>query len=507
MAIGYAAVLLLTLASGGFSVFALGQVQETANTLGNKWLPSAGHMAATRAAVLEYREFEVKASRAADNSYLSEYQEKMTAALAALQGSLQAYNAFPPSAEEVAPRAELKKQLDAYLAVSRKVVDLALAQKMEDARDVGDGASKMAADDTVAALDRLSALVFEQGQQAAERAQSVYRQSRRWLIGMMAASLAFGVLLALAISRALHRQLGGEPTQAMDLAQSVTAGDLSTTIALRPGDRTSVMARLVEMQQSLALVVHGVREGSEQVASASSEIAQGNNDLSSRTEQQASALQETAGSMTHLGENVARNAASAREADALAREAREVAARGGAAVGEVVGTMRQINTSSRKISEITGVIDGIAFQTNILALNAAVEAARAGEQGRGFAVVASEVRSLAQRSAEAAREIKSLIAASVERVEQGSAQVDRAGATMDEVVASIHKVTQIVAEISAASAEQSTGVRQIGATVSQMDQTTQQNAALVEQSAAAAESLKQQAEALVNSVARFRLPR
>jgi len=265
-----------------------------------------------------------------------------------------------------------------------------------------------------------------------------------------------------------------------------------------------LLAALAQMQASLAQVVNTVRDGSDHVATASAEIAQGNNDLSQRTEQQASALQQTAASMEQLGSTVRQNADNARQADVLARTASEVAQRGGAAVAQVVDTMRGINDSSKQIADITGVIDGIAFQTNILALNAAVEAARAGEQGRGFAVVAGEVRILAQRSADAARQIKSLIAVSVERVEQGTRQVDEAGTTMTDVVGSIERVTHIMGEISAASSEQSTGVRQVGEAVTQMDQATQQNAALVEQSAAAAESLKQQAHQLVDAVAVFR---
>ncbi|MDP3651840.1 MAG: methyl-accepting chemotaxis protein [Rhodoferax sp.] len=305
--------------------------------------------------------------------------------------------------------------------------------------------------------------------------------------------------------RGLGRQLGAEPAQATDVARSVAAGDLRLPIDLKPGDTGSLMAHLKLMQESLTQVVSNVRQGSESLATASAEIAQGNHDLSSRTESQASALEETAASMEQLGSTVKQNADSARQANQLAMSASDVAVRGGAVVGQVVETMRDINTSSRKISDIISVIDGIAFQTNILALNAAVEAARAGEQGRGFAVVASEVRSLAGRSAEAAREIKSLINASVERVEHGTALVDQAGSTMTEVVTSIRRVTDIMGEISAASNEQSLGVSQVGEAVSQMDQVTQQNAALVEEMAAAASSLKSQADDLVHTVAVFNL--
>jgi methyl-accepting chemotaxis protein len=285
-------------------------------------------------------------------------------------------------------------------------------------------------------------------------------------------------------------------------------GDLDFEVEVTGNDEAARLLQAIShMRVKLAQVVSHVRENSQSVASASSQIAQGNSDLSGRTEQQASALQQTAASMEQLGTAVRHNADSARQANQLAQGAADVAVRGGEVVGRVVSTMKGINESSRRISDIIGVIDGIAFQTNILALNAAVEAARAGEQGRGFAVVASEVRNLAQRSAAAAREIKSLIATSVERVQTGSQLVDSAGSTMTEVVAAIQRVTDIMGEISHASAEQSAGVAQVGNAVTQMDQATQQNAALVEQSAAAAESLRNQADQLVQAVAVFRLAR
>ncbi|MDP2369883.1 methyl-accepting chemotaxis protein, partial [Rhodoferax sp.] len=290
------------------------------------------------------------------------------------------------------------------------------------------------------------------------------------------------------------------------LAQAVAAGDLTARATLYGSNEIGrLLQTLSDMQGQLAGVVTKVRHGAHGVANASSEIAQGNNDLSARTEQQASALEETAASMEQLNSAVRQNADSARQANQLALNASTVALKGGEVVAQVVQTMKGINDSSRRIADIIQVIDGIAFQTNILALNAAVEAARAGEQGRGFAVVASEVRSLAGRSAEAAKEIKSLISASVERVEQGTAQVDEAGATMTEVVRAIKRVTDLMGEISAASHEQSLGVSQVGEAVAQMDQVTQQNAALVEQMAAAASSLKSQAGELVAGVDVFKL--
>jgi len=312
-------------------------------------------------------------------------------------------------------------------------------------------------------------------------------------------------VLGLLLTRSIFRQLGGEPAVAAALVTSIAHGDLSIPIHLQDRDTTSLLAQLSVMQASLSNTVAAVRANAEGVATASAQIAQGNLDLSGRTEQQASALEETAASMEELSSTVRQNADNAQQANQLALNASEVAGEGGTVVQRFVLTMNGITDSSKKMSEIIGVIDGIAFQTNILALNAAVEAARAGEQGRGFAVVASEVRSLAQRSAAAAKEIKTLIDASIAQVEDGSALVAQAGGTMSEVVNAIRRVTDLIGEVSSASREQSQGVSQVGEAVTQMDQVTQQNAALVEESAAAANSLRSQATELQQSVAIFKL--
>jgi methyl-accepting chemotaxis protein len=335
-----------------------------------------------------------------------------------------------------------------------------------------------------------------------EASQAVLHRAQLTILLLAGGAFFAGAFLSWWLTRSITKPL----TQALALAEQVAQGDLTSRVTTTNGDESGqLLQALQKMNDSLIGVVTKVRLTSNGVATASTEIASGNLDLSQRTEQQASALEETAASMEQLGSTVRQNADNARQANQLALGASTVAIKGGEVVSQVVTTMKGINDSSKKIADIISVIDGIAFQTNILALNAAVEAARAGEQGRGFAVVASEVRSLAQRSAEAAKEIKGLIGASVERVEQGTALVDQAGVTMTEIVTAIKRVTDIMGEISAASTEQSAGVAQVGEAISQMDKATQQNAALVEESAAAAEGLKTQAQQMVQAVAVFKL--
>ena len=308
------------------------------------------------------------------------------------------------------------------------------------------------------------------------------------------------------LARTIWNQIGGEPEYARQMLAKMAGGDLSEAVILRSGDTDSLLAALRDMSNGLSGIVASVREGSDEMEVAAREIAGGNQDLSTRTERQASALQATASSVEQLTLTASGSAEAAGEADRLAGSAREVAQRGGTVVSEVVRTMNEINASSRKIGDIIGVIDSIAFQTNILALNAAVEAARAGEQGRGFAVVASEVRSLAHRSAEAAKEIKNLIGGSMDRVEAGARLVADAGSTMGEIVDSVRRVSDIIREIASAAKQQSEGIGQVGGAVTQLDQMTQQNAALVEESAAASESLRDQAARLAATVATFKVP-
>jgi methyl-accepting chemotaxis protein len=415
--------------------------------------------------------------------------------------------ATPPGDKARALVAEIARVEESYGPVALNIVQLALSGKKDEAALRIDDECRPLLAQLIAATHEYATFTRERQKKITQDAEARNAFQRVILIAACAIAVGAAALCGLLIARSLSRALGAEPDELGQAARRIAEGNLGAIAGAAQAPAGSVLASLGAMQASLARIVSQVRDASESIALGSSEIAAGNADLSQRTEQQASALEETSATMTELGATVRSNADNAAQANQLARLASDVAARGGDVVGQVVSTMRDINDSSRRIAEILSVIDGIAFQTNILALNAAVEAARAGEQGRGFAVVAGEVRSLAQRSAEAAKEIKTLIGDSVARVEQGTQLVDKAGATMTEVVGSIRRVSDIVGEISAASVEQSTGVSQVGDAVTQMDQVTQQNAALVEESAAAAESLKLQAVELVRAVAVFDLGR
>ncbi len=352
---------------------------------------------------------------------------------------------------------------------------------------------------------QLRDLEHKQNDELTSDAKSSYASSRLGILGLALAALLVSIGSAWLITRGIIAQLGGEPIDAADAAERVATGDLTIDVSVKQSDRTSLMYAMKTMRESLIGIVSQVHVSTGAIASAAGQIASGNLDLSSRTEEQAASLEETAASMEELTATVKRNSEHARQANDLAASATQVSQRAGDVVSEVVQTMGAINQASQKIVEIIGVIDGIAFQTNILALNAAVEAARAGEQGRGFAVVASEVRSLAQRSATAAKEIKALIGGSVEQVEVGNRLVDEAGATMKDVLDSIKRVALIMGEMMNASEEQATGIEQINQALTQMDQVTQQNAALVEEAAAAAESMREQASTLVEAVSVFKL--
>ena len=410
------------------------------------------------------------------------------------------------------PATEKGKALAAKIEVGRaearglldQVLELGLANKDSEAIDMLLNVAAPKVNAWQGALDENIALQRRDSEESYAIAHAADLRAEILLVSLTLLAILFGAIAAWVITRSITTPMN----RARDAAGRIAEGDLTVELNADGKDETAqLLGALANMKDNLTRIVSGVRQNADGVATASAQIAQGNNDLSSRTEEQASALEETAASMEELSSTVKQNADNAKQVNQLALGASTVAIKGGEVVDQVVTTMKGINDSSKKIADIISVIDGIAFQTNILALNAAVEAARAGEQGRGFAVVASEVRSLAGRSADAAKEIKSLITASVERVEQGTALVDQAGTTMTEVVSSIKRVTDIMGEISAASTEQSIGVAQVGEAVSQMDQATQQNATLVEESAAAAESLKGQAQQLVEAVAVFKLAR
>lgn len=437
-----------------------------------------------------------------EKSGMDAIQSKQVAFAARAKQLLDTYRKTNMAEDEKKYLATFDAAWPLYLAVAERVRQFSYADNNKDAMAL---LNAEATQRFQVADDALSAIVDSNIAQAAKANRDASATAARIrMVGMAAMvvaallSAAFGIVITQSITKPLRAGI--------KVTQAIAAGDLSVRVQVRGTDEVAdLLLAMDAMKNSLVKVVSDVRSGAESVASASAQIAQGNGDLSTRTEQQASSLQETAASMEELSEAVKHNADNARQANQLAAQASTVAAQGGDVVGQVVDTMKGINDSSRKIGDIISVIDGIAFQTNILALNAAVEAARAGEQGRGFAVVASEVRSLAGRSAEAAKEIKSLISASVERVDHGTALVDRAGETMAAVVSSIRRVTDLMGEISSASNEQAAGVMQIGVAVSSMDQATQQNAALVEEMAAAANSLRGQAADLVEVVSVFRL--
>ncbi|MGM9424759.1 methyl-accepting chemotaxis protein [Hydrogenophaga sp. MI9] len=436
-----------------------------------------------------------------DEAAIEGRRKDLQARIATLKGTLDKQIAQEPEGTDIRKAlVDSRAQLDQYVKSADSAVDLASV-------DPNTGVAAMqGADDTYRrltdTLNKTGAALMSHAS-ADATAQGAAAQRNHWLFSLLSV-LAAAVVVTL--SWLALRKVAGALEQASKVARSVAAGDLTQRVDTdRDDELGELLKALAAMKDSLLRTVAQVRSASDNIGTASAQIASGNQDLSARTEQTASSLQQTAASMEELTSTVRQSADAARQANQLAASASEIAVRGGQVVNQVVHTMEEINHSSKKISDIIGTIDGIAFQTNILALNAAVEAARAGEQGRGFAVVAAEVRNLAQRSAEAAREIKGLIGSSVDKVEEGSRLVGDAGQTMGEIVASVQRVTDIIGEITAASGEQSDGIGQVNVAVTQLDQMTQQNAALVEESAAAAESLKDQATRLSQVVQVFRI--
>ncbi|BEU98044.1 MCP four helix bundle domain-containing protein [Acidovorax sp. DW039] len=400
---------------------------------------------------------------------------------------------------------KLEQNQGAFFELTRKAAKLGLANEQEAATALLMGDMRTVQLAAYATLQELIDAQRKLVKEAAEETKSSVQSASATLLVLALVACGLGVVVALLITTTIKGQIGGEPAYAARIANEVANGNLSVSVDLRASDQSSILAAMSTMRSNLAQVVSQVRQSSESIATGASQIATGNADLSQRTEEQASNLQQTAASMEQMTSTVKQNADTVRTATQLASSASATADRGGSVVGDVVKTMEDITASSRRIGDIIGVIDSIAFQTNILALNAAVEAARAGEQGRGFAVVASEVRTLAQRSAQAAKEIKSLINESVSKVEAGSALVSQAGTTMGDIVEQTRRVADLIGEIGAATHEQGQGIAQVGSAINQLDQVTQQNAALVEESAAAADSLNNQAARLVQLVSVFQL--
>jgi methyl-accepting chemotaxis protein len=502
LGIGFALVLALVAAIAGIGVLRLQGVGDATQDMARHSLAKE-RLAATwllATSTNSVRTFSLLKTNDPDvQDYLQKNIAKTSTSISETQKQLEALLVSP---EELALSTDIKAKRAEYIALRNQILKLKADGKQDEAAQMTN--SKLLAmldsyDGSIRAM-----LTHQQAEidKTAGAIDGLYHSGRINLIVLAVIALALGSVLAWWLTQSIT----GPLNDAVQVAQSVAGGDLTSRVEVKSRDETGLlMQALKEMNASLAKVVGEVREGTDTIATASNEIASGNHDLSTRTEQQASSLQQTAASMEELTSTVKQNADNARQANQLAVSASAVAVRGGGVVSQVVGTMESIHASSRKIVDIISVIDGIAFQTNILALNAAVEAARAGEQGRGFAVVASEVRSLAQRSAAAAKEIKTLIGDSVEKVAEGSRQVAEAGRTMDEIVDSVRRVMDVMGEITAASHEQTSGIEQINQAITQMDQVTQQNAALVEEASAAAQSLQQQAGSLSQAVGVFRL--
>ncbi|CAM4165929.1 methyl-accepting chemotaxis protein [Comamonas aquatilis] len=500
-AFGILVVLLLAVVATALLQFKT--MRDNADVITRTVLPSVEIINAMNTELERSRLVELRHVIGSDPAYLSEVESQYSQLQQRMADDKKNYEPLIISQQERDYYEQFIRERELYAQVNRQLFALSRAGEQDKAKELLEGQSLKLFNDSSATLQKLVRYNSDVARQESQASVTVYKRA---VILLIAAALV-AVLVAVVAGLMLVRSIRVPLDQAVKAADRVANGDLSGMIHVERHDETGQLLNALErMQTSLVQTVRSVRQNAEGVASASAQIASGNANLSSRTEEQASALEQTAASMEQLGTTVNQNADNARAANQLAVNASQVAAQGGAVVAQVVDTMKGINHSSHQIADIISVIDSIAFQTNILALNAAVEAARAGEQGRGFAVVASEVRTLAQRSAEAAKAIKGLISTSVERVEQGTQLVDKAGTTMAEIVSAIRRVTDIMGEISAASSEQSQGVAQVGEAVTQMDQSTQQNAALVEQSAAAAGALRKQAQDLVQAVAVFQLP-
>ncbi|WP_284617951.1 methyl-accepting chemotaxis protein [Aquabacterium humicola] len=502
--LGFASVLALTLVMGIFSIVSLGKVNDATGELATNWLPATRLLGKFGQQIATVRRVEARYIMTNRPEMAAAQIQRVEEVLGMADVTWRQYLKTITTADEKQLAGDIEAALASYSTAVKTLVAMNRSDPgfFDAGRTHYDITSRPAFDALSKALDADIEFQIKRGDEAYASSQEVFASTRNAVIGLLVAALGIGAALALFLTRSITEPIA----RAVKVAETVAAGDLTSDVRVHSTDETGqLLAALKKMNDSLVSIVSQVRGSSDSIATGSTQIATGNADLSQRTEEQASNLQQTAASMEELTVTVKQNADTARQATQLAGSASDAAAEGGRVVGRVVATMDDIAQSSRKIADIIGVIDGIAFQTNILALNAAVEAARAGEQGRGFAVVASEVRSLAQRSAGAAKEIKTLISESVDKVESGSRLVDEAGQSMANIVNQVKRVNDLIGEISSASMEQSTGIGQIGDAVMQLDQVTQQNAALVEESAAAAESLKHQAGRLARMVSVFRL--
>ncbi len=499
----FGVLVLLLVVVVAMALLQLRSMRSSAETITGNALPSVEVINTLNTDLARTRLLELRHVNNDEPGYMAQVEAQFEQLQKHLAEAKKLYEPLIVTAEERELYTQFLRERERYVELNKQLFEISRRGDKEQAKQLLGGESLKLYDQSSATLQKLIKFNGDVARGETLASEKVYDQA----VSMLALAALIAVLGAAGAGIWLVRSIRAPLEQAVQAADRVANGDLSGVIRVERQDETGrLLGALERMQSSLVQTVRSVRQNAEGVASASSQIASGNADLSGRTEEQASALEETAASMEQLGSTVRQNADNARAANQMAMNASQVAAQGGAVVAEVVETMKGINNSSQQIADIITVIDSIAFQTNILALNAAVEAARAGEQGRGFAVVAGEVRTLAQRSAEAAKEIKALISTSVQRVEQGTQLVDKAGATMADIVSAISRVTDLMAEISAASQEQSQGVAQVGEAVTQMDQTTQQNAALVEESAAAAGALRKQAQDLVQAVAVFQLP-
>ncbi|MFA9219236.1 MAG: methyl-accepting chemotaxis protein, partial [Sphingomonadaceae bacterium] len=484
--LSFCLVLSLSVVLGGVAVLQMGMINRTSTALSEHWLPSVRMALTLRSQLGEYRRWELAHMLTRDVGRMQRYEQTMADTRAAMRSVGERYApllTIPAQQEQYRATLALWGR---FLVEDTRMIEASRRLDKDRAAEIARGESARLYEALTTSLNELVRHSEEGAASASDAATQAFVSARAWIVGLLLLNIALGLLLALWVARIVARPL----QHAVRLAQQVAGGDLTAEVEVGCRDETGQMMRaLKDMNASLLSIVCRVRAGTEAIAAASGQIAVGNQDLSSRTEQQASSLEETASTMEQLTCIVRQNASHASQASQLAQTAAAIASTGGEMVERVIVTMRSINAASAKIADIIGVIDSIAFQTNILALNAAVESARAGEQGRGFAVVASEVRNLAQRSAGAAKDIKQLINDSVIQVDNGAKLVDQTGVTMREMVASIGRVREIVGQIAQASAEQSTGIEHINMAVEQMDQVTQQNAALVEQAAAAAEAL------------------